>query len=416
MSLSKEEIKAIEFLFPFLGDNPLVFDVGSNKGDWMDVILNEFKEGCELHSFEPNTILVNFQKIKYDYNTNIIYNDLAVSNTSGKQVDFYYFEDFHNGLSSIINNPKWHEFNPQKKKVLTTTIDDYCSINSVEKIDFLKIDVEGVEALVFKGAKEMLAKDAIKIIQFEYSEHYKVANNKFKDIIDICVPLGYKFYLFEEDNFAEVDTNNFVEDYRFENFFVTKFNIKNESVNGWNAEFIRNTKDLGKFDLVIENGAFEGMTSKYICENLLNDGGRVICIDPHWPYYYDGDNGVHPYFKDQHQRFLRNTKGLPIDLYRKTSKEAYKELHALRAGLTYVDADHRAEHIYHDCVWAFATTKIGGYILIDDVNLWATETKDAVYKFLDEFSSSFDMIEESYQVLIKKKANLYNNITHEFYK
>lgn len=415
MSLSKEEIKAIEFLFPFLGERPIVFDVGSNKMDWSDIILNEFMENCTVHSFEPNTIMLNFQKIKYDYNTNITYNDLAVSNTSDKHVYFYYFEDFHNGLSNIINNPKWHEFNPKQKKVLTTTIDDYCSIHSVEKIDFLKIDVEGVEALVFKGAKEMLAKDAIKIIQFEYSEHYKVAGNKFQDIIDICVPFGYKFYSFDTDNFVEVDTDNFVEDYRFENFFVTKFNIRNESVNGWNAEFIKNTKDLGKFNLVGEVGCFEALTTKYICENMLNEFGRVVTIDPHYQYYYDGDNGVHPYFKDQYQRFLRNSRGLPINHIRKEAKDAFPEIKDLRFDLWYIDGIHFHPHPYNDGSWAFATTKIGGILAFDDYT-WNESSKESIDKFLTDFEGAYELIHKDYQVVIRKTKDVFNEVTVNYYK
>lgn len=415
MSLSKDEIKSVEWLLPFCSDHPIIFDIGANKGCWSDVILNEFKENCDVHLFEPNQIMLNFCRIKYDYNTNVTFNDLAVSDKSGKSVDFYYFEDFHNGLSNLFNNPEWQQFNPKHKKVLIITIDDYCSINKIETVDFLKIDVEGNEVNVIKGAKKMLENDAVKIIQIEYSPHYKLGDYKFQDIIDICKPLGYIFYSFDGENFNEIDTNNFVEDYRFENFFVTKFNIHNESVKGWNAEFIKNTKDLGKFDLAGELGVFEGLTTKYICENLLNDGGRVITIDPHYQFYYDGDNNTHPYFKDQYQRFVRNTKGLAIDHIRKEAKDAFPDIKDLRLDLWYIDGVHFHPHPYNDGSWAFATTKIGGFLVFDDYT-WNESSKESIDKFLTDFEGAYELIHKDYQVVIKKTKDVFNEVTINYYK
>lgn len=42
--------------------------------------------------------------------------------------------------------------------VQVTTIDQYCQDNNIEKIDVVKIDVEGVEAQVLKGAVESFRK------------------------------------------------------------------------------------------------------------------------------------------------------------------------------------------------------------------------------------------------------------------
>lgn len=73
-----------------------------------------------------------------------------------------------------------------------TTGDQYCSENNIDRIDLLKIDVEGAEHLVLEGFKTMLAKGAIKVIQFEYG--YASGDVKFliKDYYALFEHYGYK--------------------------------------------------------------------------------------------------------------------------------------------------------------------------------------------------------------------------------
>lgn len=414
--LGNEEKQMIIGLLPFFSENPTIIDVGSNKGHFTELILDEFKDKCQVHLFEPNEMLLNYTRIRFEYKFNLTYNSLIAYKENGVPLSFYYFNNYNNELSSIYKDDEgWKELPMKEKKENSIRIDTYCDKNKIDSVDFIKIDCEGSDVDVLLGCEDLMKRNEVKFIQIEYGGHYQRANKTFLQVFDIIEKYGYKCYSFD-GNYWEVKRNDFVEDYRFENFIITKEEIHNYSYGGWNNEFIINTAELQRMDLVIEQGCFEGLTTKYICENLLNEGGRVITIDPHWDYYYDGDNGAHPYFKGQYNRFLRNTRGLPVEHYRMTTKEAMPKLAALRADLIYVDGDHRPEWIYHDCVWAFATTKIGGHILIDDVNTWAQPTKESVYKFINEFRGSLEIVIETYQVLVKKTANQYNEITYEFYK
>lgn len=48
------------------------------------------------------------------------------------------------------------------------TGDGYCLDHSVAFVDFLKVDVEGAEHMVLQGFHEMLKKNAVRVVQFEY--------------------------------------------------------------------------------------------------------------------------------------------------------------------------------------------------------------------------------------------------------
>src|SRR5258708_1156157 len=75
-----------------------------------------------------------------------------------------------------VNKEVFHEIF-KKDDVITSiefkmdTIDNFCKINNISNIDFLKIDVEGHELSVLKGAQYMLTNKHIKIIQFEFNSH-----------------------------------------------------------------------------------------------------------------------------------------------------------------------------------------------------------------------------------------------------
>ena len=63
---------------------------------------------------------------------------------------------------------------------------------------------------------------------------------------------------------------------------VNFFSNKNYSQN-WSKQFIKNTKilDLRNLSLVLEIGCFEGLTSNYIVEKLLDKkNGKLVCVDP----------------------------------------------------------------------------------------------------------------------------------------
>jgi hypothetical protein len=70
--------------------------------------------------------------------------------------------------------------------------DSYFSSKGLSKIDFLKIDVEGMEGNVLQGFSKTLSQGLIKIIQFEYGMVNISSHFLLKDFYDFLVPYGYR--------------------------------------------------------------------------------------------------------------------------------------------------------------------------------------------------------------------------------
>ena len=291
--------------------------------------------------------------------------------------------------------------------VATVTIDDYCSFKKIDEIDFVKLDIEGAEWDAIQGAARMLEEKRIKYIQIEYGAHYMLNNYKFKDLIKFVNGFGYKVYSIDVEG-LEFTVDNFVEDYRFENFIIKDMSF----TENWNAEFKKNTQGM-KFNFALEIGAFEGLTSCYICDNLLKPGGRMIAVDPLKDSYLTTDltdedrqmnKELSSMFEGQHARFKRNTRGKPIELIRKTSREAFEELKAYRFDFIYIDGDHRKREVFNDAIECLKLVKVGGHILFDDYE-WREQTTIGINGFLNRYVANIQIVSKGYQVLIKKIAN-----------
>ena len=117
-------------------NDAVVFDIGAFKGDTAYFFSKKCSNKARIYAFEPDEnnykILLKI-KDKYKLN-NVIASNILFSN-SETEINF---------LSMDLNR--------QAVKMKSTTIDKFVEENNIEKIDYIKMDVEGAEKNILEGA------------------------------------------------------------------------------------------------------------------------------------------------------------------------------------------------------------------------------------------------------------------------
>lgn len=164
-----------------------LFDIGGHVGEWAR-IANKTVFSSEIHVFEPakesREIL---EKRCVAANGNIVrINSKGVAATLA-EAEFYI--PISGGplshSSMILENIKslrGQDF--EIRKVECTSISQYCQEMSIEKIDYMKIDVEGMEYVILNSL-DLDIKNKINFIQFEFNDTYLSQRLFFKDFWNI---------------------------------------------------------------------------------------------------------------------------------------------------------------------------------------------------------------------------------------
>jgi FkbM family methyltransferase len=171
----------------------------------------------EVFAFEPNPknqdVLRN--NIAANHFTNITAESLALSDSEGTAELFLHASD----MSASLNPDFQHECSSARgiAHVRVTTLDLYFQSAPHLSPAVLKVDVEGHEASVLRGARCLLHKHSPDII-IEVLKPYS------PDIIDLLCGLGYSFYQITDKGLTCVKEMQLVQrgDLTFLNYLVSK--------------------------------------------------------------------------------------------------------------------------------------------------------------------------------------------------
>ena len=155
------------------GEIKTVFDVGANEGQSAREFLRHFPQ-ARIFSFEPTP--TTFQQLARfaGAQPRLTPVNKALGETPGRVA--FNENAFHQTNSILTANPRGEEYlgpaviDCQRKiEVEMTTLDAFCRQESVAGIDLLKMDVQGFELSVLKGAQEFLSARKIGCIVLEVS-------------------------------------------------------------------------------------------------------------------------------------------------------------------------------------------------------------------------------------------------------
>lgn len=207
----------IRFVSKLLKSNDVFFDVGANVA-LFSLQMNALTKGLTYYAFEPlPPTFAKLQKtLKLNNSTNINAFNIGMSDKKGS-FDFYLpgtseaaslkpvTDEFY--LKESDASGRYIGVNKMEKVLCqVTTIDDFCSENNIQRMDFLKIDVEGNEKFALAGANNIL--DMLK--PMIYCEMLRKHAARFgyhpNDIIAMMKNHGYGCYIINVDSIEVFDS------------------------------------------------------------------------------------------------------------------------------------------------------------------------------------------------------------------
>ena len=140
-------------------ENDIVFDVGAHIGFFSYFALQ--KGAKEVYAFEPNPYVFEILKKHAEmWSDKIKPFEIALSFQNG-EVELFVYEKIGLGSTILQNREnsslKFNRYN-ESIRVKTMTLDSFVKEYNVERVDFIKIDAEGSEREILKGAKETIKK------------------------------------------------------------------------------------------------------------------------------------------------------------------------------------------------------------------------------------------------------------------
>ena len=183
----------------------VIFDVGANKGHYSNLLSKYFSNEDSIYAFEPSENTFKKLKSTNENNKNVKTFNIGFGSESKKLKLFTNADS--SGLASVYQRRLEHfDISMDKyEEVEISTLDSFCKEQEIKEIDFLKLDVEGHELEVLKGAKTLLENKKIEFIQFEFGGANIDSRTFFQDFYYLLAP-NYHIYRILIDGLQKIDT------------------------------------------------------------------------------------------------------------------------------------------------------------------------------------------------------------------
>ncbi|OGI07279.1 MAG: hypothetical protein A2Y40_05430 [Candidatus Margulisbacteria bacterium GWF2_35_9] len=191
------EAKTQQAIMSNIKEGMTVLDIGANIGYYTVQMADKVGSKGKVLAFEPNPVVLEQLQLNINLNNfdNVIVEKLALSSKNGFD-EFCTPEEGKESHGSLKENIT---FELKKKfSVKTEKLDDVLDRLGISKVDFIKIDVEGAEKLIFDGATKLLSSKHKPIIIFEAAEHLcRPFGNRVFDVLNLLYSFGYYVEQFE---------------------------------------------------------------------------------------------------------------------------------------------------------------------------------------------------------------------------
>lgn len=158
-----------QFVERFLKEGMTVLDIGAHHGFYTILASKKVGPAGRVIAFEPSPreerrLLLH---LKLNHCNNVKVEPLALAGQDG-DATFFIME----GRDTVFNSlrPPAVSRPTEKITVSTSTLDNYLKKERIHHVDFIKIDAEGAELEILKGAKSLFNQNSSPVIMIEVSD------------------------------------------------------------------------------------------------------------------------------------------------------------------------------------------------------------------------------------------------------
>lgn len=185
-------------IIKILGSNTIqtAIDIGANEGVFASEMLSALSIQ-HLYCFEPGVSAFNKLNARFAGNKKVDCENYALGETNGS-VTLYTFPDSKKNTldMSMRDHLRMESGVPQEIKMIP--LDSYISEKDIPSVDLLKIDVEGHELSVLRGAKQLLERGGVKLIFCEFhkildKENGGSPHTSLSSLVESLAGYNYRF-------------------------------------------------------------------------------------------------------------------------------------------------------------------------------------------------------------------------------
>ena len=140
---------------------PTIIDVGAHKGKLTRMFFDLYND-AKIYCFEPNKRLIKIIK-KNNNKKNLVACNYALGEKK---------------KNILIKMNSLDLTSSKVQKIAVLTLDQFCKMQKIKKIDLIKLDVEGYEYMVLLGAKKIIKNIKYIVIEIQKNNMYKNYSSK----------------------------------------------------------------------------------------------------------------------------------------------------------------------------------------------------------------------------------------------
>lgn len=195
-------------------DGLYFIDVGANIGDWTAALQQLSRPTARFVAYEPSRSAFDPLKLRFAETESVLVREVAIGDEPGTQT---LFEEPDAGKGSSFV-PGFLRTSGAERSVSVTTLDLEIDRLQWPWVDLVKIDAEGYDFRVLRGAHTSLRAHRMRLIQFEYNRSWQLAGNTLFGAFAYLKEAGYETYLLKREGLFRLNYRLYEEYFEYSNY------------------------------------------------------------------------------------------------------------------------------------------------------------------------------------------------------